>query len=58
MIKKLSLQISDAKNFFSRRNTLRFQSKFTAMGKLCITVIIFLLVIIIYAYNITSSSTK
>jgi hypothetical protein len=55
---KLSLEISEAKHFFSQRNFLKLQMKITAMGKLTLTACIFLLVVGMYAYNITSSSTK
>lgn len=57
-IQKLSLEISNAKAFFSKRNFMRLQMKVTAMGKLVITAAIFLFVIGVYAYNVTSSSTK
>jgi hypothetical protein len=55
---RISLEISEAKNFFSQKNFLKLQMKVTAMGKLTLTACIFLLVMSMYAYNITSSSTK
>jgi hypothetical protein len=57
-IQHLCLQVSEAKEIFSKKQFLKVQMKMTAMGKLFLTASIFFAVLIIYAYNITASSTK